>query len=142
MDIEKSPISVEMTMDQIERAIITGTRRGWIMKRIGLGHIEAKLAVRSHLAIVDIYYDKSTFSIRYKESRNLNYKAGSVCGDQKPSETQSSPPPKTGFLSRIGLRSKSKNSCGTATIHRNYNRWIRNLEVDLNGSFSRQAYSN
>lgn len=101
-NVDASPIPDGLTMAQIERAIVTGTQRGWIMTPIEPGHIEAEIVVRSHVAVVDIRYDESVFSIQYKRSSNLDYKDG--------------------------------------RIHRNYNRWILNLERDLKQSLHRRAY--
>ena len=93
MNIEDSPIPDGFSMDQIERAIVSGAQRGWTARAVEPGHIEARLVVRTHVAVVDIHYDESAYSITYKQSDNLNYKAGK--------------------------------------IHRNYNRWVRNLDLDL-----------
>lgn len=124
VDVESSPIPAGLTLDQIERAIIVGTQRGWVMKPIAPGHIEAKLSVRSHLAVVDIHYDESAFSIRYQTSRNLNYKAGNTDECVKQPRGQ-----------RGGSATGSSTRCArSARIHRNYNRWVRNLEMDLNQS--------
>ena len=50
-----------------------GASLGWHMKDVGPGHIEARLPVRSHVAVADIFYNNKDFSIRYKDSTNLNY---------------------------------------------------------------------
>jgi hypothetical protein len=39
------------------------------------GHIIGTLLIRSHTAIVDIYYTTTSFSIVYKDSTNLKYDA-------------------------------------------------------------------
>jgi hypothetical protein len=50
-----------------------GASLGWHMKDVAPGHIEARLPVRSHVAVADIFYNAKDFSIRYKDSTNLNY---------------------------------------------------------------------
>lgn len=63
-----------VTAAQVEAAIKrAGGSLGWHMKDVGPGHIEAQLPIRSHLAVVDIFYNSKDFSIKYKDSRNLNY---------------------------------------------------------------------
>jgi hypothetical protein len=56
--------------DAIRRA---GGGLGWRMRIEEPGHMVGTLALRSHVAIVDINYDTSSFSINYKDSTNLNY---------------------------------------------------------------------
>ena len=101
MNIEDSPIPAGFSMDQIGSAIVTGVQRGWKAHVVDPGHIEARLVVRTHVAVVDIHYNDSAYSITYKQSDNLDYKAGK--------------------------------------IHRNYNRWVRNLDLDLQQSL--QSYA-
>ena len=55
-----------------------GTGLGWMMKEVEPGHIVATLALRSHIAKVDIKYDKKSYSITYKDSENLNYNGKSI----------------------------------------------------------------
>ena len=63
-----------VTTAQVEAAIKrAGASLGWHMKEVGPGHIEAQLPIRSHLAVVDILFNAKDFSIKYKNSRNLNY---------------------------------------------------------------------
>ncbi len=77
MNIEDSPITVtggKYTQDDVRKAIIrAGTSLGWKMKDIKPGHMEGTLLIRSHMAKVDIFYDKNKYSIKYKDSSNLNY---------------------------------------------------------------------
>lgn len=95
-NIDNSPITSkqQLTMDDVERAIIEGARvRGWQPRVVAPGHIEAILYIRSHVAEVDIRYDTEKYSITYKNSSNLDYKNGK--------------------------------------IHRNYNKWVQNLNNDI-----------
>ncbi len=104
VNIEEAPIPEGLSLAQVEDALASGmVKRGWIPKVIAPGHLEARLLVRSHTATVDIEFDESTYSITYKDSDNLKYKAGQ--------------------------------------IHRNYNRWVANLNLDLQRSLVRVAAS-
>ncbi|MHA1539395.1 MAG: hypothetical protein ACTSXQ_02850 [Alphaproteobacteria bacterium] len=61
---------------EVESAIIrAGYDLGWSMKKVSLGKMTATLPLRSHLAIVNIYYTRKSFSIAYKSSQNLKYNA-------------------------------------------------------------------
>jgi len=96
LNIENSPVNStqELTVDDVERAIIEGARvRGWQPRVLEPGHIEAVLYIRSHVATVDIYFGATSYSIFYKDSVNLDYKNG--------------------------------------RIHRNYNKWVQNLNSDI-----------
>jgi len=60
---------------QVKQAILKGAReKGWVAREMGPGLIVASLAVRSHLAEVEIPYSGSSYSIIYKRSQNLDYK--------------------------------------------------------------------
>jgi hypothetical protein len=69
-----SPASA--TDDEISKAIrLAGTTLGWQMIQQGPGQIEGTLRLRRHDAVVNVSYDRKAFSIRYKNSSNLNYSA-------------------------------------------------------------------
>lgn len=75
-NVQSEPLSVtrKVSAKDIERAIIQGgTDKGWSVRRVGRGKMEARIAVRSHMAMVDIYYTKNSISINYKDSQNLHY---------------------------------------------------------------------
>lgn len=77
-NVDKSPVSLygeeKATMQQVEKAIITaGARLGWKMKAVSPGVMVGTLAIRSHLAVVDITYNIQEYSITYKNSSNLKY---------------------------------------------------------------------
>lgn len=65
------------TLDDYRGAIIrAGAKRGWTFTEQAPGHLVGNVAVRAkHFATVDVLFDTETFSIRHKESRNLNYNA-------------------------------------------------------------------
>ena len=50
-----------------------GASLGWSMRDVAPGHIEARLPIRAHVAVADIFYNSKDFSIKYKDSTNLNY---------------------------------------------------------------------
>ena len=79
VDIENSPVPDGLSMDQVQQAIVSSSlERGWIASVEEPGLIEARLSVRSHLAIVSIAFDQSSYSITYKDSHNLDYKPGRI----------------------------------------------------------------
>ena len=62
------------TAEDVRQAIVrAGLGLGWQMKNAGPGHMIGTLNLRQHVAIVDIGYDRNSYSIRYKDSTNLNY---------------------------------------------------------------------
>lgn len=64
----------QVTMNDVGDAITrAGGGLGWRMRKESEGHMIGTLALRKHVAVVDITYNKSDFSIRYKDSTNLNY---------------------------------------------------------------------
>ncbi|BAS68333.1 hypothetical protein [Bathymodiolus septemdierum thioautotrophic gill symbiont] len=73
-NIDNSTISGVSSISSVENAIIrAGAGLGWIIKKKNSGHMVGKLALRKHVAIVDITYTKNSYSIKYKDSTNLNY---------------------------------------------------------------------
>jgi len=52
-----------------------GRSLGWKITKIRPGIARGKLYLRKHLAVVDIYYNSRSYSIRYVNSRNLKYNA-------------------------------------------------------------------
>ena len=79
VNINDAAIPPGLDMDTVTAAIVTGVAdRGWIPKVVGPGHVEAQLLIRSHTATVDITFDRSTYSITYKDSQNLDYKNGRI----------------------------------------------------------------
>ena len=94
VDINDVAIPAGLDLETITISITAGAAdRRWTPKVVGPGHVEAHLYIRSHVAIIDITFDESAYSITYKDSENLDYKDG--------------------------------------RIHRNYNRWVANLNQTL-----------
>jgi hypothetical protein len=78
--VTDSPVTTatgkEPTLDQVTKAIVEAgnqTRPPWAMGVVQPGHIIGTLNVRSHQVVVDITYTAKTYSIKYKNSTNLNY---------------------------------------------------------------------
>jgi len=67
------------SLDEIRQAIIrAGTQLGWQMKAERPGHIVGSLSLRTHVAVVDIDYDRKSYSIKYKDSTNLEYNGSTI----------------------------------------------------------------
>lgn len=81
LNIDAQPISGKHTMQQVEKAIVrAGRTLGWRMHPKESGRMEGVLYLRTHMAKVDIMYDTSKYSIKYKDSSNLEYddKTGTI----------------------------------------------------------------
>ena len=62
------------SLDDVGKAIQrAGAALSWQMRQTKPGHILGTLVVRTHTAVVDVYYNVKSYSIQYKESVNLNY---------------------------------------------------------------------
>jgi hypothetical protein len=82
-NVEKSPIVLPpgktANMQQITTAIMrAGTRLGWQMQPGSTGKLSGRLDLRSHTALVDVEHDTKTYSIKYRDSTNLNAKDGNI----------------------------------------------------------------
>lgn len=67
------------SLDQVEKAIISAAqKRGWSPRIISPGLIEARITVRSHRAVIEIPYTAVSYSIKYKDSLNLEYSNGKI----------------------------------------------------------------
>lgn len=64
----------KLSIKEVEKAIrIAAADRGWTIKRRGRGRMEGRIAVRKHVAVVNITYNTRSFSIKYKDSQHLKY---------------------------------------------------------------------
>jgi len=82
-NVESAPVIVppgkKLTPQQVTTAIMrAGARLGWQMQPVSPGRISGRLALREHTAVVDVQHDTKTYSIRYRESTNLNAKDGMI----------------------------------------------------------------
>jgi hypothetical protein len=68
-----------VTADQVRGAILAaGTGLGWVMTPVSPGLVSGRLMLRDHVAVVDVRYSATTYSITYKDSTNLNYRDGQI----------------------------------------------------------------
>ncbi len=68
--VANKPASMADVQEAIRRA---GAALGWQMESVKPGLMQGTLALRTHKAVVDIPYSTKAFSIRYKDSVNLDY---------------------------------------------------------------------
>lgn len=65
--------------EDVRKAILrAGASLGWQLKENGPDALIGTLMLRSHVAVVDIPYSASSYSITYKSSTNLNYTGTSI----------------------------------------------------------------
>ncbi|KAB2927056.1 MAG: hypothetical protein F9K25_14985 [Candidatus Contendobacter sp.] len=76
-NVEGAPISTSTSgyslrdvRDAIQQA---GVSLGWQMKDVKPGLIVGTLVLRDHVAQIDIPYNRTSYSIIYRDSQNLNY---------------------------------------------------------------------
>lgn len=76
-NVSNAPISTSKpnpSLDEIGKAIVrAGTSLGWQMKQTKPGHILGTLYLRTHVAVVDVNYNTTSYNIQYKDSKDLNY---------------------------------------------------------------------
>jgi hypothetical protein len=82
-NVERSPIipppGKTVNMQQVTTAIMrAGTRLGWQLQPQGQGRLRGRLALREHVAVVDIEHTTKSYSIKYRESTNLDAKDGMI----------------------------------------------------------------
>jgi len=80
--VNESPIPLansQLTYNTIEKAIFAaGANRNWIMQKRDGHTIRATQKSRSHIAVVDIKYTRTNFSINYASSQNLLYNGANI----------------------------------------------------------------
>lgn len=79
--VEQAPLNAPKgaTLSQISKAMkVAGAQLGWQLRDVSPGQMVGTLAVRKHVAKVDIVHDKKTYSIRYKDSINLKYDGATI----------------------------------------------------------------
>ncbi len=83
-NVENAPIILppgkrSPTMNEVATAIMrAGTRLGWTMKPERPGRLSGRIAVRSHTAAIDVEHTTKTYTVRYRDSANLDAKDGSI----------------------------------------------------------------
>ena len=76
-DVPRTRVPVSGASDtSVRNAIITaGAGLGWIIREKSPGLLVGTLHLRTHMAVVEIPYSATSYSIRYKDSSNLYYDA-------------------------------------------------------------------
>lgn len=80
-NVSSAPVVVakSVTLQDIEKAITrAGVGLGWQIMPRQPGRMEGVLVLRTHRAVVDITYDTATYSIKYKDSSDLQYDGSSI----------------------------------------------------------------
>jgi hypothetical protein len=78
-NVDSAMIASETSIANVEKAIVrAGSGLGWMMSKKADGHIVGKLALRKHLAVIDVTFNKSSYSIEYVNSENLDYSGGKI----------------------------------------------------------------
>lgn len=82
-NVQSAPIVLppgkSVNMNQVTTAIMrAGSRLGWQMQPEGPGRLTGRLAVRQHLAVIDVEHDTKTYSIKYRDSSNLHASDGMI----------------------------------------------------------------
>lgn len=82
-NVDNAPVtlasSTKPTLAQVREAIVrAGATLGWEMKDDGPNKLIATLNLRKHVAVVEIPYTESTYSIKYLSSTNLDAKDGKI----------------------------------------------------------------
>jgi hypothetical protein len=82
MNVDQAPITTakaKPSMDDVRQAIVrAGSGLGWEIKPDRPGHLTGRLALRTHVAVVDIDHTQTSYNIKYRESTNLDYKDGQI----------------------------------------------------------------
>lgn len=73
------PSARNASLDEVGRAIQrAGVGLGWHMQPTKPGHMMGTLSLRTHRAVVDIDYTTQSYSIRYKDSQNLDFDGANI----------------------------------------------------------------
>ena len=82
MNVTQAPVNTNKpkpSMEDVRQAIIrAGAGLGWQMKAEKPGQIAGTLLLRTHTAVVDIDYSQTNYSIKYRDSTNLDYADGKI----------------------------------------------------------------
>lgn len=71
--------NTQLTMESVSKAIwAAGKKLGWVIQEDRPGQLTGTLNLRKHVAVVGIAHDTKTFSIVYKDSRNLMHQGDQI----------------------------------------------------------------
>jgi hypothetical protein len=82
-NVQNSPIILPpgktVSMQQVTTAIMrAGTRLGWQIVPEGPGRLTGRIALRNHMAVIDLEHDTKSYSIKYRDSTNLDARDGMI----------------------------------------------------------------
>ena len=82
-NVDNAPVTLatskQPTLTQVRESIVrAGATLGWEMKDDGSNKMIATLNLRKHVAVVEIQYSETTYSIKYLRSTNLDAKDGKI----------------------------------------------------------------
>jgi uncharacterized lipoprotein YajG len=82
-NVQSSPIILPpgktVTQQEVTTAIMrAGTRLGWQMQPEGPGKLSGRIALRTHTAVINVEHDTKSYSIKYRDSTNLDAKDGMI----------------------------------------------------------------
>ena len=82
-NVQNSPIILPpgktVSMQQVTTAIMrAGSRLGWQMQPEAPGKLSGRIALRNHTAVVDVEHDTKQYSIKYRDSTNLDARDGMI----------------------------------------------------------------
>jgi hypothetical protein len=73
------PSGKSATSAQVGQAIMSaGLTLGWQMEPAGPGKHTGRIALRQHTAIIDVEHDAKSYSIKYRDSTNLDARDGMI----------------------------------------------------------------
>ena len=82
MNVNDAPVVTSgkaVTTQDVQTAIVrAGSSLGWVMTPVRPGLVSGRLDLRTHTAMIEVPYDTKSYSIRYKESSNLNAEGGNI----------------------------------------------------------------
>jgi len=124
-----------VSLDTIKQAIIRGTKKaGWRTKVMERGVLAASYSYKRNRfgAVVRIKYDHDSYEIIYHSSHNLKYKESAASENDSPgffSESKDFFSENNPFKKNTGLSVFTEKP---ATIHKIYNKWVAELETNIN----------
>ena len=82
-NVENAPIVLppgkSASMSQVTAAIMrAGAQLGWQMEPAGPGRVTGRIALRQHTAVIDVTHDTKSYSIKYRDSTNLDARDGTI----------------------------------------------------------------
>jgi hypothetical protein len=73
------PSGKSLTMSAASKAIAqAGASLGWQMEMAGPGRLGGRLALRQHVAVIELEHDTKSYSIKYRDSTNLEARDGTI----------------------------------------------------------------